>query len=346
MNAAIMHRGSLDEADTAAALWVERRRVGLSATEQREFAKWLDAESRNRDAFARMAAMAGVLQRARAGSAANEIGAQLRARGARRRRRSRVTAAAASVMILLTVSAVWWGRSPAHLNQEVNLVATASFEPIRRLPDGSIVELNAGAEIVVKYERSFRHIDLLRGEAMFQVEKDATRPFVVRVAGVDVRAVGTAFNVRLAPSSIEVLVTEGTVQVADATQGKSLLPPAATEETSVLFAGSRVLISVPSNGIAPVAAEVATVTPAEVKALLAWRMPRMEFDGVELADAVSRLNRQNRVQILIEDDAVGKLRVSGSFASEDPQTFSRLVAVTFGLEAEQRTSMEIVLRRK
>jgi transmembrane sensor len=114
----------------------------------------------------------------------------------------------------------------------------------------------------------------------------------------------------------------------------------------VLFAGSRALISMSTAGTDPVAAQVATVTPAEVKALLAWRVPRMEFDGVELADAVSRMNRQNRVQILIADPAVGKLRISGSFASEDPQTFSRLVAVTFGLDVEQRTSTEIVLRRK
>jgi transmembrane sensor len=80
------------------------------------------------------------------------------------------------------------------------------------LPDGSRVELKDGSEVVVQYSASERRVKLTGGEAHFTVWKDKTRPFIVNAAGVEVRAVGTAFNVRLEAKSVEVLVTEGRVE--------------------------------------------------------------------------------------------------------------------------------------
>ena len=78
---------------------------------------------------------------------------------------------------------------------------------IHRLHDGSIVELNKGAQISIRYSGDERRVDLLSGEAYFEVAKNPDRPFIVSARGIDVKAVGTAFNVRLHNDSLEVLVT-------------------------------------------------------------------------------------------------------------------------------------------
>jgi transmembrane sensor len=74
------------------------------------------------------------------------------------------------------------------------------------------------------------------GEAHFFVEKDPQRPFVVNAAGIDVRAVGTAFNVRIDPAAVEVLVTEGRVRVDPAVPHDDPAAPAVSPRAS---AGSR-----------------------------------------------------------------------------------------------------------
>ena len=98
-------------------------------------------------------------------------------------------------------------------NGETTL-ATAKGETKRvALPDTSVASLNTGSKLEVKLARDKRQIVLLKGEAWFEVAKDKTKPFVVEAGQVRVRAVGTAFGVRRLDNGVEVLVTEGTVEV-------------------------------------------------------------------------------------------------------------------------------------
>ena len=76
------------------------------------------------------------------------------------------------------------------------------------------MKLNEGALHSVLFTDTERRVRLERGEAFFQVTKDPRRPFVVEVGGVTVRAIGTAFNVRLGGGELDVLVAEGKVEVA------------------------------------------------------------------------------------------------------------------------------------
>ena len=72
------------------------------------------------------------------------------------------------------------------------VIAAAVGYESRALDDGTVVELNGGAEIEVQFTAAERRLRLVRGEAHFQVAKNPLRPFVVEAGGVAVRAVGTA----------------------------------------------------------------------------------------------------------------------------------------------------------
>lgn len=103
------------------------------------------------------------------------------------------------------------------------------------LDDGSVIDLNTDSEVRVRLRAGERDVRLVRGEGRFQVAHDVARPFVVAAANADVRAVGTAFSVRLRDSKqVDVLVSEGSVAVA-AAHGVHT-PPVHAGEAAVVFA--------------------------------------------------------------------------------------------------------------
>jgi transmembrane sensor len=336
--------------DAEASQWVTHERVGMDEAEKRRLADWLGARPEHRVAYDRLRSMAAVFQRVRTQNAATSIITELDARSRKRRKRRRAVVFGGAALMALAfgfyLRPIFIRLAGASENP------SAQFEPIRRLPDGSIVELKEGAEITVEFDSAFRRVALVRGEALFRVEHDLDRPFIVSTRGVEVRAVGTAFNVKIESATVEVLVTEGKVRVDDSVRGVSLLPhgperdalPATGVIEPVLIAGQEAVVNIENpTGGAP--ARVIQVGSDEIKRTLAWRIPHFDFDGVELANAVQKINRMNRVQIILADDSLSKLRLSGTFSPDDPETFSRLVAATFGLKA-QRSGGVIVLSRE
>src|SRR5258708_4169433 len=78
-----------------------------------------------------------------------------------------------------------------------------------RLGDGSTIELNALSKIRTRLSRDRRDVELVRGQALFQVVKDRARPFIVASGATTVRAAGTQFDVYRKDSGTTVTVLEG-----------------------------------------------------------------------------------------------------------------------------------------
>ena len=203
------------------------------------------------------------------------------------------------------------------------------------LEDGSVVELNRGASIAVAFTAAERRVRLLQGEANFTVTKNPARPFIVNAGGVDVRAVGTVFNVRLDPTAVEVIVSEGVVKVDP--------PGAATAQKETLVAHGQ-STTIP---LGPVATQpqVDTLSAAEVDARLAWRPQPLEFTATPLTEIVAEFNRRNPVQLVIADPALATFRLSALCRSDNVEGFVRLMESNFEMKAEWRGDREIVLRR-
>lgn len=346
-----MERPSTPDIESVAADWITRSDAGLTAQEQQVFQDWLAQDPRHAEAFDRLFQTWSVFDRVQDRGAISAVLDGLARRAKERRSRRLRTVAAAATVLLAGLAYTQWPAAP-----DVTAparVAAVRPDPVRRLPDGSVVELNAGAEISVHYEAHARRVTLVKGEAFFRVAKDPARPFYVEAHGVVVRAVGTAFSVQTQPGAVEIFVKEGAVDV-----GRTVSPAATPDPAAVrVNAGKRFialikLVPAARPGPAPAAATpVASptagpeaVTEEEMDRRLAWRDTRLEFNGTTLAEAVERLNRQNFTRILIEDEAVGRQRVTGYFRSDNPEGFVRMVEDTFGLRAEIRDDHTIVLR--
>lgn len=140
-------------------------------------------------------------------AAVGEMVPQAKRRVARRRRRSAI----AAVLVVglaggVAASALWRFDQPS---TQTGIGEQRSQE----LPDGSIVALNVVTRARYDIDSHKRVVHLNEGEATFVVHKDPERPFLVKAGGYEVRAVGTAFNVRSRGRSLEVAVKEGVVEV-------------------------------------------------------------------------------------------------------------------------------------
>ena len=236
-------------------------------------------------------------------------------------------------------------------------VASLAFEAAayrqETLSDGSVLDLNRGAHVVVQFTAAERRVLLVQGEAQFAVAKNPARPFVVRAGGVEVRAVGTAFNVKLAGPNLEVLVTEGTVHVSQQTvvapatsmaTGASAgsAPTAAPVVLAALTAGQWTVIPVAAVIAPPV---VVQTSDPEIARLLDWQPRLLDFESTPLAEVVETFNRRNPQRLVIGDEELRALTIVASIRSDNVEGFVRLLEGTMGVRAERTQAGEIVLRR-
>lgn len=345
----------------AAVSWMVRRDRGFTASEAAEFAAWLRADAGRAAAVAELertwdkfAALRELAPAAAEGVTEGDADAfappvVMRERPGKIRRLTvagAMVAAAAVVVVGLGVMRSRLGDEPP-----VHRYATGVGELKRvMLPDGSMADLNAETALDVAFTPTERRVRFVRGAAHFSVAKNAARPFVVAADDVAVRAVGTAFSVRMASAAIEVLVTEGKVRVDDAARGESLVArrgialASAVEAASapLLLAGERIVIATTPGRVA---AAPTTVTPDEIQRARAGRHRVIELQGTSLAAIVREFNRHGMRPLVIDDPELGELRIGGKFRVDEADAFVRLLETTFGVTAE-RTAERIVLRRK
>lgn len=320
--------------------WISRRERGFSAEEQAAYAAWRAADPSHAAAAADAERSFDLLHKVRRAGQGAELRRELNLQVARRRRRRWIRAAAWAGL----AAAMWFFfLTPERFGAPTASVASGRMQlkPERRtLADGSIVELNAAAEIAVDFQPDQRKVRLLRGTAHFAVAKNPARPFIVTAGNVSVRAVGTEFSVQFEPAEVQVLVTEGRVAVARPPGAvvPATAPPAAPDP-AYLTAGQRAVILTQA---APASIQVQPAPPQAIQAAQAWRSLRVEFTDMRLREVVDLFNRRNPLQLLPEGKGIEDLLVSGIFWLDDPEGFSRLIAASAGLKP-RREGQRIVL---
>ncbi len=241
----------------------------------------------------------------------------------------------AALALACAVTLAWWVHTQRSDPSEQTYATTAGGYQRVTLADGSITDLNAATELVVAFTPSERRVRLARGEAHFTVAKDAARPFAVEAEGVTVRALGTAFNLRVAGPHVEVLVTEGRVSVADS-----------AAQTAEVTANERVVMPTASAPARSASAPlVERMDATAVREALAWQGMRIVFRDTPLAEAIIQFNLRNVVQIELGDAEVGSLPIGGGFRVENVEGFVRLLENGGEVVASRPAQGRIVLRR-
>ncbi|MCQ6263495.1 FecR domain-containing protein [Alcanivorax sp. MM125-6] len=264
----------------------------------RDHRRWLDADEQHRDAW-RHARHSWQLMRAlpAAGDASAAAPAPRPARPSRRARLYRFGALAAAACLLLALLPTLL----PHLSAD-HLTGTGETRLVT-LPDGSQVHLGAASAIRADFENGHRHIDLLRGEAFFDVARDPDHPFVVKTDTLDVTVLGTRFNVRIGALSETVSVASGRVRVAEHGAG-------AARRLADLRPGEQLSRDRDDGQVRHAALAVEDVA--------AWRQRRLFVVDAPIADVIAVLRRYDDRGILLADHGLGEQRVTGSYDLSAP----------------------------
>lgn len=209
------------------------------------------------------------------------------------------------------------------------------------LQDGSRVYLNTNSRAVVHFDRQARQVVLEKGEALFEVAENPTRPFIVSAGDHQVRALGTAFIVRSEPAELAVTLVEGKVSVAPSADG-SPLQSASTPVTAA--AASEVLTLNPGQRVTFATGHAPQLDRPPMDRVSAWRRGQVSLDNTTLADAVLEMNRYNRIQLVVDDPQVALIRISGVFRAGDTENFVQALAHTYGLSARSSGADVILVR--
>jgi transmembrane sensor len=197
------------------------------------------------------------------------------------------------------------------------------------LSDGSRVHLNTASTMQVAYSKERRRVVLDKGEGLFDVAKDAQRPFEVIAGAVIVRAIGTRFSVlRLPDGRADITVFEGVVEIVKTQAG-------ATDQPLRLGMGQTV-----TTQANKVVLQQLALPALENK--LAWREERIIFDSVSLDEAVAQVNRYSQVPLRIVEPELMDLHVSGAFSTANVPVFVRSLEQGFGLHVERTTEAYLI----
>ena len=340
-----------------AAEWLALREArALSAAEQAALAEWCKADPRHAAMLAEVESAYRTFDRLAfyprppGGPADPDLLAL---------RRWRTPAAALLACAAAAALAVgFWWQAPAAARPAATLAASPHF---MRLPDGSKVELNSGSEVAEHFTATERRIRLVRGEAHFEVAKNPLRPFIVEADNVAVRAVGTAFDVRLGATAVDVLVTEGKVGVTTAGDRPPSGPagashrdgttPAALGPGLILVAGQRTAVPTTPAPTEPTALVVEDLSQHQIDRALSWQSSRLVFDAMPLSEVVARFNRSaaeqdgpRAMQLKVRGADLEAMCISGRVRYDSIDNFVEVLEEDFGVTAEHRGS-EIILRR-
>lgn len=286
----------LEQIEETAAQWAARLDGGgMTVQDHAALATWLDANPAHRRAFAGYCEISARLDEHLETHLATAVDAAINAHTTNPRRRRMIggvlLAAAAAVAIVFS-----WQPSASR-----DLATHLAERYVTTLADGSRVELNAQTEITVHFHARERRVRFTQGEALFNVAKDAVRPFVVESPAGHVRVTGTEFNLRAASSDeIEVTVLEGTVRVRP--------PGDAAAETSVA-PDHQALVREGRVTLRPLPAGAA-------QDVVAWRQGQVIFEATPLRAAVERFAAYHARTIVV-DPRAAELRIGGRYSLAD-----------------------------
>ncbi len=255
--------------------------------------------------------------------------------------RSRWVAIAASLMVLSV-----FGIATLYFLGADTYRTAAGERRVVTLSDGSKIQLDSLTELSVDYSKRARELKLTKGQARFDVAHDVERPFSVLAAGRKVIATGTAFNIDLFNRNLLVTLIEGKIAILPQA---SAIPRAATATESKAQPSNAKPSDAPAK-IAPAARVVELeagqrfavsesgairVEPANVQQATAWQSGQLVFENEPLSSVIARVNRYAMHSVIMADETVASLHISGVFNTRDVDGFISTITHYLPIKAEQ-----------
>lgn len=309
--------------------WFTRMNGKPSAADRRDFKTWLEASTRNLDAFHEVGALWQGLTPSidmAAADADDELSEPLRKiQRLRAARRLNATGPVVAGCLALLAAGSWlWLERPNLLQDwSADYVSARGERRDIRLEDGSRVLMDADTAMNVDMLSGERRITLLRGAAFFDVVRNG-EAFVVAAEKGEIRVLGTRFDVAMRQKGkVAVTLASGSVEVraVDGTQSLVIEPG----ET----------VDYDDGGIG--AAETIAIEDE-----MAWHEGRFIFNNARLADVLAQLERYRNGRIVLIGSALGERRVSGNIPLDDTDQALSALQASVGFHVSDYGKLTVV----
>lgn len=316
--------------EQAAAWFVRLVANDLSPSERREYLAWLKTSDRHVEALLDIYRYHGYGRKAKLhmraapdtdpenvipfGPRGMTVVHQQALRNQRRRARM-MKIAAAVAGVAFTVVAGWVVKATYFDNR----IATGPGQWDRTmLSDGSVLRIGPNTQLRWSFDEARRTIILSEGEAVFEVAKDPSRPFIVTTQIGDVRAIGTEFGVSMMNASTAVVtVAHGKVAVSAHSDARVVAVDRASD-VAELIEDQQIVLS--AGGVQP-------VKQVDASRELQWATGYYEFRGETVREAIEQFNRRNRLKVVMSDPAIGAIAMPFTTVKlDDPETFVLMLA--------------------
>jgi transmembrane sensor len=305
--------------------WVQRLNDSDAQSIADQWLQWCESDPLNLAAFEQMQRVWDAFP------AVSERRLHSASAGNRLKRPGRLILLAAS--ILLGVGAIGWIIS----RPEIQVLDTSIGEQRHiNLSDGSHIDLAPDSRVRTRLTLWRREVQLERGQAFFTVAHSARRPFTVRVAGLTVTTLGTAFDVRAGPENTVVTVSEGRVSVAPAA-AKAAGDSSGEFEGVRAGVGQRVTFSQSARRLS-----VGNVDPSGAGS---WRNGTLQFVGEPLEDVVSAVNRYSSRHVVVAS-AFKLTRFTGTISPPNIREWLNALEQIYDIKVVDRGSGEIFIRSR
>lgn len=240
-----------------------------------------------------------------------------------------ISGAAAAIILLVGFVSLFHQNDVAIKQYSSGLAVASPSE----LPDGTSVVLNSNTTLKFpeKFEKDIREVSIF-GEAFFEVNPDPDRPFIIHANGMDIKVLGTSFNVEAFPGNDYVKVTVNT--------GKVAVYPTGTADADIKKEGQFLT-----------AGEIATYshkTGVLFKSVnddlnvLSWKTGVLTFKEARLAEVFKAFEEKYQKQFVLDDSTVLDQRLTARFENESLNDALETLSLIFNIKFENKERYIIV----
>lgn len=207
-------------------------------------------------------------------------------------------------------------------------VTAVGRQSLETLEDGSRIRLNTDTKLSAQISEQSRTVELIKGEAMFTVARDVSKPFIIKAGNHEVRVLGTVFSVQKRPEGITVRVQSGRVAVSSE-EGEGV-------DSVILTEGQQVLANDDSG--------MGAAQTLDVEQAFAWTNGLLIFDGTALPDALAEIDRYYFRDIQLQCDQAQSKKLSGVFRIDGLDEALEVILADASLQMDTHVKGKLLLQ--
>jgi transmembrane sensor len=310
--------------EEASAWFIRLHAEHASDQEQLEFNRWLTTNPQHAQAWNEVQDLYLALETPAKNLRQSAVQAPTALRTPSTQRQNLIPFLAAAALLLCTALAFFLQPTLLQNLQSDYHTATGEQQQID-LADGSKLLLNTDSAVTVAIEDNVRRVQLLRGEAYFQVAHAPERPFWVDAGEARARVTGTAFSVGRNNDNVTITVAEGRVETSTTDHPEQITPLSPGE--TARYQNQQL------------AAKQAT----DVQRMLAWRQGQIVFVQATLSEVVDEINRYRPGRLIITNEQLKNRPITAVFSVNRLDDVVTALEQTFGIRARRLTDYLVLL---